>query len=226
MRFLTPLTSLVSLLLYFTYFMTTGVLQSQIHFEYRWGNEIIEHNKGYYFNSNKDSVNIEELSLYISDIKIQTKDNEISKVVHLIKLNDSNSFEIMNEQLPGLKTVSFHVGLDSILNTNMDYSGDLDPIHGLYWAWHTGYIHFKLVGKSSNSSHPKCLMDYHIGGYKYPYNTSFPLQIDHVQSIIYLDLLPLFEKKNIDPSKKHQIVIPGKEAKSIVLSLKDCFGHD
>ena len=226
MRFIIPFSSEVLFALFSTIFGNFEFVQSQIHFEFRWGNELIEQHKSYYFNGNKDSVNIEELSLYLSHIKIQTKDQEFNRVVHLIKFNDPSSFKIMNEQLPGLKSISFYVGLDSTLNTNMDYSGDLDPIHGMYWAWHTGYIHFKLVGKSSNSGHPKNLIDYHLGGYKDPYNTGYPIQIDHVQSKLYLDLLPMFEKKKLDASKEHQIVIPGKEAKKIVYNLKDCFGHD
>ena len=226
MRFLFSLHSRILFVLISTICFNTRFVHSQLNFEFRWGNERIEPNKSYYFNSNKDSVNIENLSLYLSNITIQSKDQEMNKEVHLIKLNEPNSYQLTDKLLSGLKNVSFNVGLDSVLNTNMDYSGDLDPIHGLYWAWHTGYIHFKLVGKSSNSSHPKKLIDYHLGGYKYPYNTSYPIQIDDVQSIIYLDLLQLFEKKKIDPSKKHQIVIPGKEAKRIVLNLKGCFGHD
>ena len=44
-------------------------------------------------------------------------------------------------------------------------TGALDPLNAMFWAWHTGYIMFKLEGSSPQSTSINNKMEYHIGGF-------------------------------------------------------------
>ncbi|HXP53201.1 MAG TPA: MbnP family protein, partial [Bacteroidia bacterium] len=49
-------------------------------------------------------------------------------------------------------------------------SGALDPVNAMFWEWNTGYIFMKMEGKSPVSKSPGNLLEFHIGGYRTPYN--------------------------------------------------------
>lgn len=93
--------------------------------------------------------------------------------VFLIDLADSNSLIL---PLPySIDHVDLLIGLDSLLNTSARVDGNLDPALGMYWAWNSGYIHFKVTGKSSLVTNEKHQFDWHLGGYRKPYPTQFSL---------------------------------------------------
>lgn len=93
--------------------------------------------------------------------------------VFLIDLADSNSLIL---PLPySIDHVDLLIGLDSLLNTSARVDGNLDPALGMYWAWNSGYIHLKVTGKSSLVTNEKQQFDWHLGGYRKPYPTQFPL---------------------------------------------------
>jgi hypothetical protein len=96
----------------------------------------------------------------------------------------------------------------------------------MYWAWNTGYIQFKLVGRCSASTNKNKLLDYHLGGYLKPHQTSIKIETASHTSTIYLDLLPLFEQGIIQPNVLSSIVIPGKEANKLMKSLSRAIGYD
>jgi hypothetical protein len=41
----------------------------------------------------------------------------------------------------------------------------------MFWTWNTGYIFFKLEGRSPLSTAPDGLLEYHIGGFREPVNS-------------------------------------------------------
>ena len=49
--------------------------------------------------------------------------------------------------------------------------GTLDPINGMYWAWNSGYVNFKIEGTSTLSNARKNAFKFHLGGYQHPYNS-------------------------------------------------------
>ncbi|MET0462554.1 MAG: MbnP family protein [Chitinophagaceae bacterium] len=72
---------------------------------------------------------------------------------------------------PGQYTsLSFLIGVDSLKNVSGAQDGTLDPINGMFWTWQTGYIMAKLEGSSPVSSLPRKMFEFHIGGFKGPYN--------------------------------------------------------
>ncbi len=64
------------------------------------------------------------------------------------------------------------LGVDSLMNTSGAQTGALDPLRGMFWTWNSGYINAKLEGISSQSSQPAHMINYHIGGYRYPNNAA------------------------------------------------------
>ena len=47
--------------------------------------------------------------------------------------------------------------------------GDLDPTKGMYWAWQSGYINFKMEGSCSQCLATKNNFEFHLGGYQQPF---------------------------------------------------------
>lgn len=92
------------------------------------------------------------------------------KDYYLVDEEDEASGSIALSNIPaGRYTgISFLVGVDSAGNCSGAQAGALDPVHGMFWAWNTGYIFFKLEGKSASSALPGHIFEYHIGGYKAP----------------------------------------------------------
>lgn len=56
------------------------------------------------------------------------------------------------------------LGVDSALNYDGVHGGDLDPIHGMYWTWQTGYIHCKIEGIFELSG-KRVPLEFHLGGF-------------------------------------------------------------
>jgi hypothetical protein len=61
--------------------------------------------------------------------------------------------------------LSLLLGTDSLSNVSAFFEGPLDPIHGMYWAWNSGFINFKLEGTQKNLATLGQGFEYHIGGY-------------------------------------------------------------
>lgn len=197
-------------------------VKSQLLFQFTWKGEPIRLST-YYHLGEKDSLQFTDLKCYLSKIELQgkgSKNYQISPSVHLINAEDSSSFvldSVVDTQ--NFKSISFTFGLDSIFNTSGELEGDLDPILGMYWAWNTGYIHYKIVGYSSLVPTATHLFDFHIGGYRKPNKTYFKLEFPLTGSTLELDLYQLFNEK-INLNLSHQLVVPGKLAHELASVLK------
>lgn len=66
----------------------------------------------------------------------------------------------------------FLLGVDSARNVSGVQSGALDPLKGMFWTWNSGYIFAKLEGRSPDASTPNNAVEYHIGGFRVPYNAA------------------------------------------------------
>ncbi len=148
-----------------------------LRFNNFFNNEAVEFGKEY-TNAHGEKLTLKTLNYFISNIKLIKKDGSEYIVPQdssyfLIKQSDSTTRQIELTNLPSGKYtgISFMVGIDSARNT-MDVSkrtGALDVggvARGMYWAWNSGYIFFKMEGKSpvihdslSNNFY------YHIGGF-------------------------------------------------------------
>jgi hypothetical protein len=191
----------------------------------KFGGEKIQLEKQLVISPN-DWIQITTLRFYISDLTIYSDGkvwNDPNKF-HLIDLEDSIS--LLVHGIPEkVDSLSFEIGIDSLTNVSGILEGPLDPINGMYWAWNSGYINFKLEGKSSRTKTANQQFEYHIGGYLPPFQTlhnkkiaqeSFPDKI-----IIALELDSFLNEFNL--SLIHTVMIPGKKARDISQILPSLF---
>jgi len=205
--------------LFVIFLISTTLVHAQLAFEFRWGLQKIIPGKTYYYKG--DSIKFEELKVYLSDIYLkQNKEHTKIADVWLVDFEDPKN-ELLNVNIHHKEPskLSFNFGLDSIYHVNMEYAGELDPVHGMYWAWNTGYINFKLVARCSAVKSKNGLLDYHLGGYLKPNQTNQYLEFNFNGTTLFLDLLPLFEKGIIQPELLPSIVLPGNEANRLMKSL-------
>jgi hypothetical protein len=127
-----------------------------------------------YKNELGQTYTVTNFKYYISNIHLLRSDGKdfISTDHFLINEDEENSKNINLNSIPEgeYNSISFIVGVDSLHNCNGAQSGALDPVNGMFWAWNTGYIFLKLEGRSSASTSPGNILEYHIGGYKQPSN--------------------------------------------------------
>lgn len=58
-------------------------------------------------------------------------------------------------------SVEFRLGIDEARNSAGAQTGVLDPAHGMFWTWHTGYIFFALEGRQEPAGRE---LAFHVGG--------------------------------------------------------------
>ena len=177
-----------------------------------YGSNIINLSEGIY--KVNDSLQIEVLKFYISGIKLFRRGDlifEEKNSYHLIDASEDASFNrlICNGQFFLFDKIQFNLGIDSLTNVSGALGGDLDPTKGMYWAWHSGYINFKLEGKiNSNKS-----VQYHLGGYQFPNNAlkTITLNVPHTNVlVIKFDIKDLID--SIDFNRQSAIMSPSREA--------------
>lgn len=113
-----------------------------------------------------DSIKISKCDIYLTNFKFYNHAQlvfEDTHQAHLIDLLDPTpiQFTIPNNQV--YNRVSFNIGVDSSTSVAGILTGDLDPRKGMYWAWQSGYINFKLEGILKTKVQQP--FQYHIGGY-------------------------------------------------------------
>lgn len=189
-----------------------------LNFHYKFGNERLELNKNY-ISSKKDTLQINLLKFYISNIRIEYSDKSTysqPKSYHLVDIEDLNSNRIPLA-LNNKKTISkikFNIGIDSLMSVSGALDGDLDASKGMYWAWQSGYINMKIEGKSSSCKTRKNQFNFHIGGYLKPNYAIREIVLESKNSNskidISVDLNAIFSEINL--SELNSVMIPGEKA--------------
>lgn len=193
--------------------MTDLLAQNELHIQAIWGDRGI--NKESNYSNGDERWSFDVLKMYIGGLRLYKHGelvNQGEKEYNLIDFLDSTSSIALMKPLSDFDSIRFLIGTDSLLNYSGAHGGDLDPLHGMYWAWHSGYINFKLEGTRSSPVDTQQIQ-YHIGGFAAPYETMqslvFSLE-DSRKYAIYLDLLELLSQKNfLFPSR---IMRPSAEA--------------
>jgi hypothetical protein len=107
----------------------------------------------------------------------------------------------------------FDLGIDSTTNVSGAMGGALDPTNGMYWTWQSGYINFKLEGRSISCDTRNHEFQFHLGGYSIPFSSLQTITFSVKNSrdfILVLDLSQLLN--NIDLAKQNHIMSPSLEA--------------
>ena len=146
-------------------------------------------NKNYFSEIISDSVSIQSLRFYLSDINLIKNGRKIYQVKNqpnLIDISKKLQVKLFTKSELEFDSIQFDIGVDSLSQVSGAMGGDLDPMKGMYWSWQSGYINFKLEGKSNICNTRNHVFQFHIGGYQSPYNT-----IQHI-------ILPVQNKTNIN----------------------------
>ncbi len=183
-----------------------------------FGKEALVLSKSYFSKNNNDSIQFDILRFYISGIELLLNGKTVwkeSNSFHLVDASVISSLQInlntsSKQEFDKLK---FNMGIDSTTNVAGAMGGDLDPTKGMYWTWQSGYINFKLEGKSKACNTRNNEFTFHLGGYQYPYNTLQSVLLNAKNSnelSIIINAEEMISK--IDLSKQNHIMSPGKKA--------------
>ena len=182
-----------------------------------------------YMSTNKNDLKFKTLKFYLSDIQFSYHDEIVysdPNRFHLIDAGDESTLLIpLSIRKDALyTTLSFTLGIDSLTSVSGVYSGDLDPMHGMYWTWQSGYINFKLEGNCSNCQPEGKDFEFHLGGYQSPFNAMQKVSLETNGGQIHeisLDLRIFMEE--VDLSRRNHIMSPCSEAVLLSKLLAKCF---
>lgn len=189
----------------------------------------LELNKDYCVDNQKDTFKISTLKFYVSDITFWKENHSVynfEKSHLLLDLEKPNSLTLfnLNPESKEFTSIKFKLGIDSVTNVSGALGGDLDPTNGMYWAWQSGYINFKMEGTSTNCPARKNKFQFHLGGYISPYYGMREIEIPVINEKnihIEIDLQTLFN--SIDLSETYQIMSPNEEAMRFASELSTLF---
>lgn len=161
-----------------------------IEFKLSINHHPINVDKKYFTHAFSDSIEINAIRFYISNIQFFHDDELISfleKKHHLIDLEKPESLKINfgKNATQNFNKIKFDFGVDSLTNVSGAFGEDLDPSNGMYWTWQSGYINFKLEGVTPSCPARKNFFQFHLGGYQAPY-----ANLQNVE-------LAILDKKNI-----------------------------
>ena len=112
-----------------------------------------------------EMVSIDQLRFYISNLQWEDSAAELiapEKSYHLVDAAVPTSQRLTLPTSASMTSLHFGFGVDSLTNDAGVHGGDLDPTVGMYWAWQSGYINFKLEGRSEDACDE---FTYHLGGF-------------------------------------------------------------
>ena len=203
----------------------------QLCFKIKWNENNLELQKKY--RSQNDSIQLATFKFYVSAIAIEFTDKSTfiqKKSYHLINIENPRSLRIpvCTAANKIVKNVMFTIGIDSLTSVSGALSGDLDAANGMYWAWQSGFINFKIEGKSSSCKTLKNKFQFHIGGYLSPNYALRKVQlkpsdqlVENNTLMIQFDVAKLFNQ--IDLATTNSVMIPGNEALKIADKVSKLF---
>lgn len=178
-----------------------------------------------YVSKKGDSLRINKFKCYLSELKLRYSDGRSASIGKKYTLLDADSLATKAYKLDDFKNsapvyLELSIGIDSIPNTQGALAGDLDVQNGMYWAWQSGYINWKIEGTSSSCATHKQQFTFHVGGYKAKQKALRIVQIPfpkNAKNILHIDLATFFNEVSL--KTLNSVQIPGDAA----LQLADLF---
>lgn len=218
MKLKIPLTIFISVFFNFSILKSQDTRNLKLTFQPQYADSILHLGDHYYPLNDHDSLQFETLKFYISGIVLTDNKGAVwieNNSFHLLDASQEQGLQC-NLDIPNnfnCKSVQFQIGIDSTTNVSGALGGDLDPTKGMYWTWQSGYINFKLEGKSNLCKTRNNEFQFHIGGYLYPFSCLQTIQLDLKPTedpVIILDIKKMLA--SIDLSKQNQIMNTGLDA--------------
>jgi hypothetical protein len=175
-------------------------------------------------------LKFEAFRFYISNLRFAMNDSvtwQEKDSYHLYDQSARNSFKLRVPANIRFNTLKFDLGIDSLTNVSGAMGGDLDPTKGMYWTWQSGYINFKLEGKSHQCQNPKREFQYHLGGYQKPFDALQAVSLKTASKdvvMIRFDVKQFMEFADL--AKEDHIMSPGAGAVKLSIAASFCFSSD
>lgn len=166
-------------------------------------------------------LSIETLKFYLSNFSLLKSGKvvwEETNSYYLVDASVEKSMEFLLNFPVALDFdwIQFNVGIDSITNVSGVMGGDLDPTKGMYWAWNSGYINFKLEGSSPLCPGRNKEFQFHLGGYMAPFQSVQTVQIKApAKKEINIKMAILKFLEQIDLHEQYKIMSPGIAAQKL-----------
>ena len=220
-------TILTSLLLFLSCAVFAQKKTVDIPIRINYQNTDLQLGKIYYNEQIQDSIRFDKIRFYLSNIRLFQSEKELENKGKKYQLIDFSATEeptlkIKFKSKKSPTHIAFDLGVDSLTNASGAHGGDLDPINGMYWAWQSGYIFFKMEGYTPKSTSRKQQFIYHIGGYQSPYNALQNVSLDFKENAnIVLNLDNIIQQINF--SETSTIMSPSKESVNFAKLIANSF---
>jgi hypothetical protein len=178
-----------------------------------------------YHSKQKDSLQLSTFKCYLSNIKLIYADGSSQVFEKKYNLIDADSIQSHKIKFPQNKSdkaqfIEFSIGVDSISNTQGALANDLDVQNGMYWAWQSGYINWKIEGTSKSCATRKQQFAFHIGGYQAKQNALRTIRLPYSttsKNVLHIDFAYFFDEVSL--KEINSVQIPGNAA----MQLADLF---
>lgn len=181
-----------------------------------WKQEKLELEKEY--NLDSFHISISELKFYLSSFKLFNDEVPVfldTTPSYLFDVAISTSAQLNVPESVVYDELAFQMGIDSALTVSGNMAGDLNPQKGMYWAWQSGYINFRIEGQIKYSNGHSEVFDFHLGGYKFPFNSTQLIKIK-MNSVnqryvkLKIDIAEVLTYFNLNQQK--HLMSPGEKA--------------
>lgn len=171
-----------------------------------------------YHSKQYDSLQLSTFKCYLSNIKFIYADGSSQVFEKKYKLIDADSIQSHKIKFPQNKSnkvqyIEFNVGVDSIPSTQGALANELDVQNGMYWAWQSGYINWKIEGTSKSCATHKHQFAFHIGGYQAKQNALRTVRLPYSttsKNVLHIDLAYFFDEVSL--KEINSVQIPGNAA--------------
>lgn len=123
-----------------------------------------------YINQFGERYQVRTLMFYVSRVRLSSSEDtstSYDESYHLVDYSDAASHQVLVRAPEGIyDTIQFMVGVDTFHNTSGAQTGALDPLHGMFWTWNSGYIFAKFEGLGVLPSGTDFSFAHHVGGFR------------------------------------------------------------
>lgn len=185
-----------------------------LEFVVKFEKEKFELNKYYNLDQLNKKIKIQKLQFYVGDFVFNNVEN-LKNNYFLIDLNNQSSLKRkLISSFKDIEDMKFQLGVPAEISEYGVGEGELDPLHDMYWTWHTGYINVKIEGIYIENGVEK-EVTLHLGGFKEPFNSSQLINLKPIKTldnqceiVIHLDIF----LKSIDLNEVNQIMKPCRKS--------------
>lgn len=141
-----------------------------------------------YQNANGDDFTVTRYAYYVTNLELIKADGSVHTqdgFKFLVVQGDEHTYTYELNDIPAgnYTKVKCLLGVDSLHNVSGAQDGALDPLHGMFWDWNTGYIMAKLEGFSPQSGGVNNMLSFHLGGFSGTFSSLKEVTFDLPQSI-------------------------------------------